>query len=67
MICDAADELLGVGGVCVGVGVGKLLCGGVSAGEGTDAVGLLCAVDVVGVLFVGPGTAVRAPTRSSGD
>ncbi len=43
-------------GVCVCVG--KLLCGEVGVGEGPDAVGLLRTGDVVGVLFVGPGTAV---------
>ena len=51
-----------VGGVVVGGGdgecvcVGKLLCGEVGVGEGADAVGLLRTGDVVGVLFVGPGT-----------
>ena len=44
------------GGVCVCVG--KLLCGEVGVGEGTDAGGLLRTGDVVAVLFVGPGTAV---------
>jgi hypothetical protein len=43
------------GGVCVWVGVGELVCG---VGEGTNAVGLLCTGDVVGVVLVGPGTAV---------
>ena len=46
----------GGGGVCVGVG--KLLRDGAGVGEGADAVGLLRTGDVVGVLFVGPGTAV---------
>ena len=58
---------MGVGGVGVGVGVGgggvcvcvgKLLGGEVGVGEGANAVGLLRTGDVVGVLFVGPGTAV---------
>ncbi len=44
------------GGVCVCVG--ELLCGGAGVGEGADAVALVCTGDVVGVLFVGPGTAV---------
>ena len=54
---------VGVGGVVVVGGgdgvcvwVGKLLWGEVGVGEGADAVGLLRTGDVVGVLFVGPGT-----------
>ena len=72
MIYDVGDGLLGVGVGVVGggdvggdevggdgmcVGGGGLLCGGVGVGEGADAVELLCAGDVGGVLFVGPGTA----------
>ena len=67
MIYKAGDGLLGVGVVGVGDGVvgggdgvcvcvEALLWGEVGVGEGADAVGLLRTGDVVGVLFVGPGT-----------
>jgi hypothetical protein len=55
VVGGVGDGVVGGGdGVCVCVEA--LLCGEVGVGEGADAGGLLRTGDVVGVLFVGPGT-----------